>query len=63
MLEDLLNVVKKRFNDDDSDKNENEKPTYKCPRCQETILLEHLRSLKESARNVTTTDDLMPVTE
>ncbi len=46
MLEDLLNVVKKRFNDDDSDKNENEKPTYKCPRCQETILLEHFEELK-----------------
>lgn len=42
MLEDIFNVVKKRFNDDDQVV---EKASFKCPRCQGTILLENYEEL------------------
>lgn len=44
MLEDLLNVVKKRFNDED-EKAAPEKPAVKCPRCQNTITSERYEEL------------------
>ena len=44
MLEDFFNVVKKRFNDDD-DKPAQEKLVFKCPRCQNTVALEHYEEL------------------
>lgn len=34
MLEDIFNVVKKRFNDEEQ---ADEKPAFKCPRCQSTV--------------------------
>ena len=45
MLEDLFNVVKKRFNDE-QEKPDASKPTFKCPRCQSIISLEHYEELK-----------------
>ncbi len=44
MLQDLLNVVKKRFNDDE-ERAEAEKPSFKCPRCQAGVTLEHYEEL------------------
>ncbi|MBE6862547.1 MAG: acetyl-CoA carboxylase carboxyltransferase subunit beta [Ruminococcus sp.] len=44
MLQDLLNVVKKRFNDDE-ERAEAEKPSFKCPRCQNSVTLEHYEEL------------------
>lgn len=44
MLEDLFNVVKKRFNDDD-DKPSPDKPSFKCPRCQNSVVLERYEEL------------------
>lgn len=40
MFEDFFNVVKKRFNGD-----EEEKATFKCPRCQTNVLLERYEEL------------------
>ena len=37
MFEDFFNVVKKRFNDNGDD---DEKPMFKCPRCQTNVSLE-----------------------
>lgn len=45
MLEDLFNVVKKRFNDE-QEKPDASKPTFKCPRCQSIISLERYEELK-----------------
>lgn len=50
MLEDIFNVVKKRFNDDE-DKSAVEKPTLKCPRCQSTITLERYEELRSVCSN------------
>lgn len=44
MLEDIFNVVKKRFNDDE-DKAAPEKPSIKCPRCQSSVALERYEEL------------------
>lgn len=43
MLEDIFNVVKKRFNDDEQTA---EKPSFKCPRCQSTVTLESYEELR-----------------
>ena len=45
MLEDLFNVVKKRFNDE-QEKPDLAKPVYKCPRCQSIINLDRFEELK-----------------
>ncbi|MBQ9956050.1 MAG: acetyl-CoA carboxylase carboxyltransferase subunit beta [Ruminococcus sp.] len=50
MLEDIFNVVKKRFNDDE-DKSAVEKPSLKCPRCQSTITLERYEELRSVCPN------------
>lgn len=50
MLEDFFNVVKKRFNDDD-DKPAANKPTFKCPRCQSSILMERYEELNRVCPN------------
>ncbi len=50
MLEDIFNVVKKRFNDDE-DKSAVEKPTLKCPRCQSTITVERYEELRSVCPN------------
>lgn len=44
MLEDLLNVVKKRFNDDD-EKTFAEVPMFKCPRCLSNIRMDRYEEL------------------
>lgn len=44
MLEDIFNVVKKRFNDDD-DKQTSEKPAFKCPRCQSLTPMDRFEEL------------------
>ena len=46
MLEDLFNVVKKRFNDE-QEKPDLAKPVYKCPRCQSIINLDRFEELKK----------------
>ena len=46
MLEDLFNVVKKRFNDE-QEKPDMAKPVFKCPRCQSTINLQRFEELKK----------------
>lgn len=43
MLEDIFNVVKKRFNDDEQ---ASEKPSFKCPRCQSEVSLESYEELR-----------------
>lgn len=50
MLEDLLNVVKKRFNDDE-EKSTAEKPSFKCPRCQSNVTLERYEELHRVCPN------------
>lgn len=50
MLEDLFNVVKKRFNDE-QEKPDASKPTFKCPRCQSIISLERYEELKRVCPN------------
>ncbi len=50
MLQDLLNVVKKRFNDDE-ERAEAEKPSFKCPRCQNSVTLEHYEELHRVCPN------------
>ncbi len=42
MLEDIFNVVKKRFNDDEQTV---EVPSFKCPRCQSTVALDSYEEL------------------
>lgn len=42
MLEDIFNVVKKRFNDDEQAV---EVPSFKCPRCQSTVALDSYEEL------------------
>jgi acetyl-CoA carboxylase carboxyl transferase subunit beta len=44
MLEDIFNVVKKRFNDDE-EKQAPEKPAFKCPRCQNSVPMDHYEEL------------------
>ena len=46
MLEDLFNVVKKRFNDE-QEKPDMAKPVFKCPRCQSAINLDRYEELKK----------------
>ena len=46
MLEDLFNVVKKLFNDE-QEKPDLAKPVYKCPRCQSIINLDRFEELKK----------------
>lgn len=48
MFEDFFNVVKKRFNDNGD---EDEKATFKCPRCQTNILLERYEELHRVCPN------------
>ena len=50
MLQDLLNVVKKRFNDDE-ERAEAEKPSFKCPRCQNSVTLERYEELHRVCPN------------
>ncbi len=50
MLQDLLNVVKKRFNDDE-ERAEAEKPSFKCPRCQGSVTFEHFEELHRVCPN------------
>jgi len=45
MLEDLFNVVKKRFNDE-QEKPDMAKPVFKCPRCQSVIGQERFDELR-----------------
>lgn len=44
MLEDIFNVVKMRFNDDEQAA---EKPVFKCPRCQSSVPLENYEELNK----------------
>lgn len=46
MFEDFFNVVKKRFNGD-----EEEKETFKCPRCQTSVFLERYEELHRVCPN------------
>ncbi|MCM1505753.1 MAG: acetyl-CoA carboxylase, carboxyltransferase subunit beta [Ruminococcus flavefaciens] len=48
MFEDFFNVVKKRFN---GDGDEEEKASFKCPRCQTNILLERYEELHRVCPN------------
>ncbi|MDE5835291.1 MAG: acetyl-CoA carboxylase, carboxyltransferase subunit beta [Ruminococcus sp.] len=48
MFEDFFNVVKKRFN---SDSEEEERKTVKCPRCQTNVLLERYEELHRVCPN------------
>lgn len=48
MFEDFFNVVKKRFNDNGD---EEEKETFKCPRCQTNILMERYEELHRVCPN------------
>ena len=50
MIEDLLKIVTKRFNDDNT-KSEPEQPKFKCPRCQHTITEEHYNELVKVCPN------------
>lgn len=50
MIEDLLKIVTKRFNDDNT-KSELEQPKFKCPRCQHTITEEHYNELVKVCPN------------
>lgn len=48
MFEDFFNVVKKRFNDNGDD---DEKPMFKCPRCQTNVSLERYEELHRVCPN------------
>lgn len=50
MLEDIFNVVKKRFNDDD-DKQTPVKPAFKCPRCQTLTSMDRYEELHRVCPN------------
>ncbi|MDE6036057.1 MAG: acetyl-CoA carboxylase, carboxyltransferase subunit beta [Ruminococcus sp.] len=50
MFEDFFNVVKKRFNGDEEEKSK-EKETFKCPRCQTSVLLARYEELHRVCPN------------